>query len=472
MHPLLIVVLAPVSVLVLSLLIPSTRLLSRIAPVLFFVQLAAMAFSLFPVLAGQEKVFCLLPELCVDRLGALFSLLTQVVVAAATTHAVVFFEQDDAHNLQNTRSVRIFYACSSLLLLAMTAVYFCDNLGFIWIALETTTLCSASLVYYHGTKHSLEAAWKYLIICSVGIAFALFGTVLIFASSQYGATPKGSLNLSELSAHAEYLRYPLLRLGFLFCLLGYGTKAGIFPLHGWVPDAYSAAPAPASAMLSGGLLNCSLFAIWRLCELVRASGHDSFVQHGTLTIGVTTVIAASIFLVHQHGIKRLFAYSSIENVGLMIIAIGLGSGHLFFLLAFNLSVAKVALFLTVGNIVQSTGTKAIADIHGLLAKNPQWALVLLAGSLAVSGAPPFGVFLAEWGLLVHITQFHHWLVVAGLVIGLTISFLAVMFHVGKIVCGTCRPGDISFYPWRSVLVPAGLMVVSLIAGVSGLSQLF
>ncbi len=470
MHPLLLILLAPVAVFALSLLIPSTRLLSRLAPVFFWVQVVAMSVLLYPVLAGHERIFCLLPELCVDRLGALFSVLTQVVVAAATTHAVVFFEQEGAHTALNTRAVRMFYACTSLLLLAMTAVYFCDNIGFIWIALETTTLCSASLVYYHGTKHSLEAAWKYLIICSVGIAFALLGTVLIFASSQYGATPQGSLNLSELSAHADKLQYPLLRLGFLFCLLGFGTKAGLFPLHGWVPDAYSEAPAPASAMLSGGLVNCSLFAIWRLCELVRSSGHESFVQHAALTTGVVTVLAASIFLVHQHGIKRLFAYSSIENVGLMMIAIGLGSGQLFFLLAANLSVAKVALFLTVGNIIQSTGSKEIAHIRGLISKNPQWAFVLLAGSLAVTGAPPFGVFLAEWGLLVKITQFHYWIVVAGLIVGLTISFLAVMFHVGKIVCGTSKSTDITFYPWRSALVPGGLLVVSLIAGLSGLSQ--
>lgn len=470
MHPLFLIVLAPAAVFALSVLLPSTRLLSRLAPVLFWVQVVSMGVLLYPILAGQEKVFCLLPELCVDRLGALFSLLTQVVVAAATTHAVVFFEQDDAHNPGNTRAVRLFYACSSLLLVAMTAVYFCDNLGLVWIALETTTLCSASLVYYHGTKHSLEAAWKYLIICSVGIAFALFGTVLIFASSQYGAVPHGSLNLSELTGRAQFLQYPLLRLGFLFCLLGYGTKAGIFPLHGWVPDAYSEAPAPASAMLSGGLLNCSLFAIWRLCELVRASGHDSLVQHAALSTGVITVIAASIFLVHQHGIKRLFAYSSVENVGLIMIAIGLGSGHLFFLLAFNVSVAKVALFLTVGNIIQSTGTKSIEHIRGLISKNPHWAMILLAGSLAVTGAPPFGMFIAEWGLLVHISQFHQWLVIGGLMLGLTISFLAVMFHVGKIVCGTGKAGDLSFSPWRSALIPGCLMVVSLVAGVTGLSQ--
>src|SRR5262249_24526682 len=158
--------------------------------------------------------------------------------------------------------------------------------------------------------------------------FALLGTILIFASSQHGGLPLGSLSYSELMAHAESLQCPLLRLGYIFCLVGYGTKAGIFPLHSWLPDAHSEAPAPASAMLSGALLNCALFAIWRLSQLVSCAHCGILASTLLLTLGALTALAASLFLVHQHGIKRLWAYSSIENVGIMLVAIGLGSGPL------------------------------------------------------------------------------------------------------------------------------------------------
>lgn len=460
----------PAVLFALSLLV-SPRLLSKLAPVVLWTHVFAMFYLLFDILAGSKALLAVAPGLSIDRLAACFQMLTQIVVASALTHGKVFLEQDQAFGKENERPVRILYACSSLFLIAMTCVFMCQNLGFLWIAIEATTLCSAPLIYYHGTKHSLEAAWKYVIICSVGIAFALFGTILVFASSQHGAVLHGSLDVEELKAHATSLQYPLLRLGFLFCLLGYGTKAGMFPLHSWLPDAHSEAPAPASAMLSGGLLNCALFAIWRLSEILRASQHAAFVEHALISVGSVTLVAASIFLVRQHGIKRLFAYSSIENVGLMLISIGTGFGQLFFLLAANHSIAKVALFLTAGNIIQSTGSKSISEIKGVLVRNPRWAAILLLGAIAVTGAPPFGAFVAEWMLITRSASAHLWIVMGCLLGALTLSFLAVLFHVGRIVCGTPADTDRTFGPWSSTIVPAGLLVVSFLLGVTSLSQL-
>ena len=450
----------------------STENLAKLIAVLLWFQVLVVGFVLSPVLARRVDSLVIAQDFAVDRLAAFFVLLTQVVVASAMTHANVFFAQEGAHQTERRRNVRVFYTCTILFLLAMTAVFFCQNLGFLWISVEATTLASARLVYFHRSKHALEAAWKYLIICSVGIAFALFGTMFIFASSQYGAIQGGSLNMVELSRNATALQYPLLRLGFLFCLLGYGTKAGIFPLHSWLPDAHSEAPAPASAMLSGGLLNCALFAIWRIAELVLASGHLSLVRNAALSAGVITVVAASLFLIRQHGIKRLFAYSSIENVGLMLTAIGLGSGPLFFLLALNHSAAKVALFLVSGNIIQCTGTKELTEIRGLLATSPYWSAILMLGTFAVTGAPPFGAFVAEWQLLASGASQHLWQLVAPLVAALALSFLAVCMHVGKMLSGNPKSGNLPFSPFRSTVVPACLILITILTGLTAIPKFF
>lgn len=472
MHPLIQLTAVPLTLIVFIWIIKNTRALTLLAVFLFWAQAALVTHLLFPVLSGQSQTLVLFDDFSVNHLAALFVLLTQVVVASSMTHAHSFFQHDGAHSREDRQQMRIFYTCTTLFLVAMTSVFFCNNLGFLWISVEATTLCSAPLVYFHRTKHSLEAAWKYLMICSVGIAFALFGTMFIFASGQYGAFPHGSLNLNELVNHADLLQYPLLKLGFLFCLLGYGTKAGIFPLHSWLPDAHSEAPAPASAMLSGGLLNCALFAIWRISEVVIAAGHQPLVHEVAVNAGVVTVLVASLFLIRQHGIKRLFAYSSIENVGLMLTAIGLGSGPLFFILALNHSAAKVALFLISGNIIQATGTKELSQIRGLLLINPYWTVIFVLGAFAVTGAPPFGSFVAEWQLLVNVAEFNLWPAMIVLLLALALSFLSVTMHVGKLVCGTPHKQDTILPPVSSSLVPAALVLLTLLCGITAMPSLF
>lgn len=471
-EPLLTIIAAPLLALLFIWLCKSTETSARIVTVLLWLQVLIVGFLLSPVIARQADSLVISSDFAVDRLAACFVLLTQVVVASSMSHANVFFAQEGAHRTERRRNLRVFYTGTILFLLAMTSVFFCRNLGFLWISVEATTLSSARLVYFHRNKHALEAAWKYLIICSVGIAFALFGTMFIFASSQYGAIAGGSLNLTELIKNAPALQYPLLRLGFLFCLLGYGTKAGVFPLHSWLPDAHSEAPAPASAILSGGLLNCALFAIWRIAEVVSASNHLSLAHYAPLSAGVITVVAASLFLIRQHGIKRLFAYSSIENVGLMLTAIGLGSGPLFFLLALNHSAAKVALFLISGNVIQSTGTKELNEIRGLLATSPYWSAVLMLGAFAVTGAPPFGAFVAEWQLLASSASQHLWLLTVLLIGALTLSFLAVCMHVGKILSGSPKSGDVAFSPFSSTVVPACLIAITLLMGLTTIPRFF
>ncbi|MBX9689793.1 MAG: hypothetical protein K2X27_23995 [Candidatus Obscuribacterales bacterium] len=437
---------------------------------IFWSQFAYLIYLLEPVLLGKIKVLTLVPGIAADKIGALFALLTTLVVATAMTHACFFFQNESQAEPGSEEHVRIFYFSASLLLMAMTFVCFCDNLGYLWIAIEGTTLASAALVFHSRTKHSLEATWKYLIICSVGIAFALFGTILIFASSQQAVDAVGTLEISGLMAMAPKLNYSLLRLGFVFCLLGYGTKAGIFPLHSWLPDAHSEAPAPGSAMLSGGLLNCALLAIFRLSQIVLSAGHENLALKLPLVMGVLSVLAASLFLVRQSGIKRLWAYSSIENVGIILCAIGLNAPALFFLLALNHSLAKTAIFLLSGNIIQVCGSKQIHDIKGVLANSPVWAMMLAVSAFAVTGAPPFGAFVSEWGLLALCADKGYWWVVASLLMALALSFVVVSYHVSRCIWGTPAPTYKTLKQLPGAFFPALLIISTLLAGTTALTQ--
>jgi hydrogenase-4 component F len=282
---------------------------------------------------------------------------------------------------------------------------------------------------------------------------------------------EGSLSVAQLTAHARLLPHGLMRLGFVFALLGYGTKAGLFPLHSWLPDAHSEAPAPASAMLSGALLNCALVALWRLRGLMVAAGEGDFVQVTLLPMGVLTVLAASLFLLKQRDLKRMLAYSSMENVGLMAAAIALGTGAGFGLQAVNHSLVKVALFLLAGNLLQQYGTKRIRDIRGVLSAQPAQAALLLAGVIAVVGTPPFGSFLAEWQILSVAADARHIATVIVLCIALAVAFIAISVQAAAILFGNPSPAPKE--EWATPKAPAfslaaipGLLVMaSLLLGV-------
>lgn len=466
MQTVLLLLAMPALILVLASLLRTLRPLTVAVALCSWAQVGIVAWAISPVLSSQVVVLNPTTFFTIDKTAGCFLLLTAAVVAAALTHSHFYFTENQKAN----RSTRIsyerqFYVLSAFFLSAMMAVYLSNNLGFLWISVEATTLCSAGLVYHSRTRHALEATWKYFIICSVGIAFALLGTILIFASSQF-AFGEGTLRIDELIKLGPQLNITLFKFGFIFCFLGYGTKAGIFPLHSWLPDAHSEAPAPASAMLSGALLNCALFAILRLCQISTASQHLALSSYLTIWAGCITVVAASIFLVRQHGLKRLWAYSSVENVGLMLMAIGLSSPALFFLQAANHSFAKVALFLLSGNIIQSTGTKNLKEIRGILTLAPAWGILLALASLAVTGVPPFGSFISEWLILTRCIEFHQFVAATLVLIGLSLSFVAVCAHVGRLLLGKPKPDAKAFHPLLTSLIPAVLLSLSLILGIT------
>jgi len=276
--------------------------------------------------------------------------------------------------------------------------------------------------------------------------------------------------LSSLIARAKDLDPHLLRLGFIFCLLGYGTKAGIFPLHNWLPDAHSESPSPASAMLSGALLNCALIGIWRLSQVVTAAGQAELVRQLLVPAGAVTVIAASLMLVKQHDLKRMLAYSSVEHVGLLTLAIAIGSGQLFILHAFNHSIVKVALFLMAGGVLHVYGTKELSKLGGILKASPLWGVVLVAAGFAIAGSPPFGTFISEWLLLRDAFASGEILATLLIMVGLTITFIAITTHLGRIVFAPAhspaKTAPVRSWAWT----PALLLVLSLTAGVAAAPQ--
>jgi hydrogenase-4 component F len=395
----------------------------------------------------------------IDSTSAFFVILTTLVTAAALTQALPFFAHElSEEHVPTHRQIGYFYLFSSLFLIAMYVVVCSDNLGFMWIGMEATTLVSAPLVYYYRTGNTLEATWKYLIVCSVGIALAFFGTALLYAGG-------GSLSIEQLSLHARRLPVGLLRLGYVFILLGYGTKAGLFPLHSWLPDAHSEAPAPTSAMMSGALLNCALVALWRVGGIMQNAGEGSLVRMTLLPMGVITVVAAALFLLKQHDLKRMLAYSSMENVGLMAVAIAIGSSSGFALQAANHSLVKVALFLLAGSIVQQYGGKKIREIRGMLASRPAQGLLLFALIIAVAGTPPFGSFLSEWQILSAAADQRHYGVVIALVVALAIAFVALSIHAIDMVFSPVKKNAPETLAVRPPAMVTLLLAASLALGV-------
>ncbi|MHB8994864.1 MAG: proton-conducting transporter transmembrane domain-containing protein [Armatimonadota bacterium] len=435
MNPVLMILILPLLMAVLGLNPRGSRWLPWTSAALMLLQIPVVAWLCRPLLSGAAPISA---EFTIDGTGAAFLLITTIVATASIVQSALLLPAERAgEHAVTDRRFCLFYTLAGLFLCAMYLVLLAQNLGYLWIAMEATTLLSAPLIYYHRSRRSLEATWKYLLLCSVGIAFALFGTMLIFAA-QHQLTTGPTLLLPDLMAHAPALDTRLLRLGFIFCLLGYGTKAGLFPLHNWLPDAHSEAPAPASAMLSGALLNCALVAIWRLSQLMIAAGQPELIRQILIPAGAITVLAASLMLVRQHDLKRLWAYSSVEHVGLLALAIGLGTGPIFILHALNHSLVKVLLFLLAGNFVQAFGTKRLSALGGLLTSAPAWGFILAAGSFAIAGSPPFGTFLSEWLLLRNTFAAGEFLAAGVVIVGLTITFIAIASHMAQVLFGAPR----------------------------------
>ena len=283
-----------------------------------------------------------------------------------------------------------------LFLAAMTLVAVTHHLAVMWVAVEATTLSSAPLVYFYRRGPALEAAWKYLMICSVGIALALLGTFFLGAA-EAAVSGAPSLTLEGLTRAAPAMPRAWLRAAFILALVGYGTKMGLVPLHTWLPDAHSQAPSPVSALLSGALLNCAFLGVLRFFQVCLASGDAAFARTLLLLLGFVSIGVATAVLLRQRDYKRLFAYSSVENMGILAVGAGLGGAAAYgaVLQAVNHSLAKGALFFVAGNVLRGYGTTDAGDVRGVLRQLRVSGPLLAALFLAIGGLPPFGPFMSE-----------------------------------------------------------------------------
>jgi len=339
----------------------------------------------------------------------------------------------------------------------------------LWAAIEATTLTSAPLIYFHRTKRSLEATWKYLLICSVGIALALLGIFFIAAAnSRY----PGDMTMGFMLQHAAQMDIPWLKAAFLLLFVGYGTKVGLAPFHTWLPDAHSEAPSVVSALLSGALLNCAFLGILRGFQLCSAAGLAPYCREIFLLFGLVSVIFAAVFILGQSDYKRMLAYSSVEHMGILAIGLGFGGSAVFGALfnAVGHSLAKAGLFLTAGNILSYYKTKIIKDVRGIILGSMRMTGILwIAGFLLITGTPPSGIFIGKFVILKEgISGGHYWAAfiflaaLAIVFIGMARIFISMTQGEGEQKTGNDEKDAGSFW---TIFPPLVLFVIVIVIGI-------
>jgi hydrogenase-4 component F len=346
---------------------------------------------------------------------------------------------------ENPRGGRAFVSCLLAFLASASVVTLSQHLGVLWVGMEATTLSLAPLIYHRADRRSLEAVWKYLMLCSVGIALALLG-VFFLATAQFGVPGARPLVLPDLVRDASRLHATWLRAAFVFLLAGYGTKMGLAPLHTWKPDTYGEAPSLVGGLMAGGLTSCAFLGVARAFQVLVAAGLAPFAQPLLLAFGLASLVVAAAFVLGQTDVKRLLAYSSVEHMGLLVLGLGFGGVGAYgtILHVVNNALAKGLLFLAVGNVVLVAGTPLMAELKGLSRTLPVSAALLVVGLLAATGSPPFGSFVSEFTILRSAVAGGHVmlaLMIAALILvifaGMGRSILAV-FH-GEPASGA-RPG--------------------------------
>ncbi len=339
------------------------------------------------------------------------------------------------------QSEPIFTGSMLLFLSTMTMVTVSDHIMVMWIAIEATTIASAPLIYTHRSALSLEATWKYVLICSVGIALALLGSVLVTVAMDVGKVD-AAISFSALTEAAHQLDPMWLKAGFVFILVGYGTKMGLAPMHTWLPDAHSEAPSPASALLSGVLLNCAYLGIFKTNKIMHAAGLSDFSGPILIVFGLVSIMAAATFILRQTEYKRMLAYSSIENMGIIAFGTGIGGLGAFgaMICLIHHSLIKSSLFLTSGNILLGFGSRMIDETGALARRMPKTFVAFFSGFAAVSGFPPFGIFIGEVMIIIGAFKAAHHVGVALFILSMCVIFAGFANNIMKI---SFRPIEIS-----------------------------
>ena len=393
--------------------------------------LTALVIADGPLLVLQEQFF-------VDSLNVFLVALTAFVAFTTALFAGPYMRIERDHGKMTPPRMRLFHSMYQLFSFTMLLALLTNNMGLLWVAMEAATLATVLLVAVYRTPASLEAAWKYFILCGVGIAQALFGTILLFLAAERVVPVEGAgLLWTHLDAVKGDLEPTVIALSFVFLLVGYGTKVGLAPLHNWLPDAHAEGPTPISAVLSGLLLNVALYAVLRCKVLADGALETRFAGDLMMGFGLLSVVLAAFFLSRQRDIKRMFAYSSIEHMGLITFAFGMGGPIASFAGLLHMTVhslVKSAIFFAVGHAAQKAGTQVMEHIRGLVKVSPAVGWGLMIGSLAILGMPPFGVFASEFLILTTAMREFPWTTPL-LLVSLGVAFAAVLGKVQPMVFG-------------------------------------
>ena len=409
--------------------------------------LTARVIAQGPQLFWNEQFF-------VDPFNVFLVALTAFVNFTTALFSRRYMRIEERHGRLSASRLRLYHSMYQLFMFTMLLALLTNNMGILWVAMEAATLSTVLLVSLYRTSASLEAAWKYFILCGVGIAQALFGTILLYFAAErvLGHAGMSALLWTQLDAVKGELEPTVLAIAFAFLLVGYGTKVGLAPLHNWLPDAHAEGPTPVSAVLSGLLLNVALYAVIRCKVLVEGSIRSELPGQMLMFFGLVSVLVAAFMLWRQKDIKRLFGYSSIEHMGIITFAFGMGGPVANFAALLHMTVhslTKSAIFFTVGHAVQKAGTQQMDDIRGLLTLSPALGWGLMLGSLAILGMPPFGVFASEFLILTTAMREQPWATPL-LLLALGVAFAAVFGRAQAMVFG---PPSVAKLPEPPSLLP-------------------
>ncbi len=427
-----------------------SMLLVRKRRVLQALDTAGSLFTLGAALAITRRVASLgsysaLGLFRADALTVVFLLLIGLLSVAASVASIGWMDQELAAGELRKERVRYYYALVQAFIATMLVTVLADNLGVLWIAMEGTTITSALLVGFHGHKQGLEAAWKYIIVTTIGISFGLFGTVLVYGAAAHaqGGVYSGAMNWSSIVAVSRRLDPGIVRIGFIFVMVGYGTKAGLAPVHMWLPDAHSQAPTPVSALLSGALIKCALYGILRFHTIACNACGPDFSQTLWLVFGLVSVVVATPFILVQNDLKRLLGYHSVEHVGIIALGLGFGGrvGTIGALLhVINHGVTKALTFLVAGDAIARFGSRDMRMIKGYLGIAPWAGTLLLMGALSLAGMPPFSIFVSELMIVRAGLGSHHFVAIAVFLLMVVIIFAGLIHHAGQMVFGVAPEG--------------------------------
>jgi hydrogenase-4 component F len=392
-------------------------------------------------------------EFFIDPLNVFLVTLTAFVALTTAIFSRPYMRVEQERGKMTPPRLRLYHSMYQLFSFAMLLALTTNNIGILWVAMEAATLTTVLLVSVYRTAASLEAAWKYFILCGVGIAQALFGTVLLYmAAEKVVGAEAGPLLWTSLEAAKAHLDPQIITVAFAFLFVGYGTKVGLVPLHNWLPDAHAEGPTPVSAVLSGLLLNVALYAVLRCKVLTDGALQAPLAGQLMMGFGLLSVVIGAFFLSRQRDIKRMFAYSSVEHMGLCTFAFGIGGPVATFAGLLHMTVhslTKSAIFFTAGHAAQKAGTQVMEDIRGLARANPTIGWGLMLGSLAILGMPPFGVFASEFLILTTAMREQPWATPI-LLAALGVAFASIFGRVLPMVFGET---SVKRLPHQPALVP-------------------